>query len=191
MTTVFIQKALQEANISIKQLEAIAFSEGPGSYTGLRIGISVAKALSYALDIPLLAIDTLEALADTAIRQYKNEKALYCAMIDARRQEVFTSYYNSDLKAVLRRESVIISNNFAQELTREYEEIILFGNGSPKTKDILLPAPYLKYLEVPHSAANLIPLAFQAYQEKQFASVAYAEPYYAKPPNITLPRLSS
>jgi tRNA threonylcarbamoyladenosine biosynthesis protein TsaB len=174
--TLFIQEVIDLANISFKKVEAVALSLGPGSYTGLRIGTSTAKGLCYALDIPLIAISTLKAMAFVVA---KNEKsAIYCPMIDARRMEVFSALYDENNKQVRGIQAdVVDENTYAEFLVNE---IIFFGDGSLKCQEIL-NHKNAKFIEgIYPSAKNLGILAKAKFENKDFEDVAYFEPYYLK-----------
>jgi len=174
--TLFIQNVIDSANITLNKVEAVALSMGPGSYTGLRIGTSTAKGLCYALDIPLIAISTLKAMAfDMA----KNEKsAIYCPMIDARRMEVFSALYDVDNKQVRGVQADVVDENTYTEFLAD--EIIFFGDGSLKCQEII-NHKNAKFIEgINPSAKNLGNLANAKFENKDFEDVAYFEPYYLK-----------
>ena len=174
--TLFIQDVVNLANISLKKVEAVALSMGPGSYTGLRIGTSTAKGLCYALDIPLIAISTLKAMAFTMA---KNEKsAIYCPMIDARRMEVFSALYDVNNNHVRCVQADVVDENTYIEFLRD--EIIFFGDGSLKCQEII-NHKNAKFIEgVYPSAKNLGILSKAKFENKDFEDVAYFEPYYLK-----------
>jgi tRNA threonylcarbamoyladenosine biosynthesis protein TsaB len=174
--TLFIQEVIDLANISFKKVEAVALSLGPGSYTGLRIGTSTAKGLCYALDIPLIAISTLKAMAFVVA---KNEKsAIYCPMIDARRMEVFSALYDENNKQVRGVQADVVDENTYAEFF--VNEIIFFGDGSLKCQKILNHKD-AKFIEgIYPSAKNLGILAKAKFENKDFEDVAYFEPYYLK-----------
>ena len=174
--TLFIQDVIDLANITLEKVEAIALSMGPGSYTGLRIGTSTAKGLCYALDIPLIAISTLKAMA---FAMAKNERAaIYCPMIDARRMEVFSALYDVNNKKVRSVQADVVDKNTYVELL--VNEIIFFGDGSLKCQEII-SHKNAKFIEGIHpSAKNLGILAKSKFENKDFEDVAYFEPYYLK-----------
>ena len=174
--TLFIQEVIDLANISLKKVEAVALSMGPGSYTGLRIGTSTAKGLCYALDIPLIAISTLKAMA-FAIGKNENS-AIYCPMIDARRMEVFSALYDSNNKQLREVQAdVVDENTYAEFLANE---IIFFGDGSLKCQEIINHKNAKFILGITPSAKNLRILAKAKFEDKDFEDVAYFEPYYLK-----------
>ena len=174
--TLFIQDVIDSANVTLKDVEAVALSTGPGSYTGLRIGTSTAKGLCYALDIPLIAISTLKAMA---FAMAKNEKsAIYCPMIDARRMEVFSALYDSNNKQLRGVQADVVGENTYAEFLEN--EIIFFGDGSLKCQEIINHKK-AKFIDGIHpSAKNLGILAKSKFENKDFEDVAYFEPYYLK-----------
>lgn len=180
--TLFIEEVLNEAGRSYADLDAIAVSCGPGSYTGLRIGISVAKGLCFALDKPLIAIETLASMADGMIERHSFDGTDYllCPMIDARRMEVFTATFDT-LGNKLKPTSaeIIDDNSFAGVL--EDHRIIFFGDGAGKCSTVLGMHPNATIItDFTNSASHLSKRALKRYQEKQFEDVAYFEPYYLK-----------
>ena len=174
--TLFIQDVVSSVNITLNKVEAVAISMGPGSYTGLRIGTSTAKGLCYALDIPLIAISTLKAMAFAMAK--KEKSTIYCPMIDARRMEVFSALYdvnNNYVRGV--QADVVDKNTYAEFLANE---IIFFGDGSLKCKEII-SHKNAKFITGIHSSAkNLGILANSKLKIKDFVDVAYFEPYYLK-----------
>ena len=174
--TLFIQEVIDLANISLKKVEAVALSMGPGSYTGLRIGTSTAKGLCYALDIPLIAISTLKAMSFVVVKNKKS--AIYCPMIDARRMEVFSALYDENNKQVRGTQADVVDENTYSEFL--VNEIIFFGDGSLKCQEIL-NHKNAKFIEgIYPSAKNLGTLAKAKFENKDFEDVAYFEPYYLK-----------
>ena len=174
--TLFIEEVVGSANITLKDIEAVALSMGPGSYTGLRIGTSTAKGLCYSLEIPLLAISTLKAMA-FAMAENKT-KAIYCPMIDARRMEVFSALYdenNNEVRGV--QADVVGEQTYAKFLINE---VLFFGDGALKCKEII-SHKNAKFIEgINPSAKNLGILANAKFENKDFEDVAYFEPYYLK-----------
>ena len=174
--TLFIQDVINSSNITLNKIEAIALSMGPGSYTGLRIGTSTAKGLCYALDIPLIAISTLKAMA---FAFEKNEKsAIYCPMIDARRMEVFSALYDSNDKQVRGVQADVVDENTYSEFL--VNGITFFGDGSLKCQKIINHKNATFIQGVYPSAKNLGILAEAKFENKEFEDVAYFEPYYLK-----------
>lgn len=185
--TILIQKALAEAKIDRSQLHAVALSSGPGSYTSLRIGTSTAKGVCYALQIPLVVVDTLQALAIATYQSIKKEKAVYFPMIDARRMEVYTAGYNHLGESKEALAAKIITTESFQEWLTEGTGLVLSGNGAPKCQSVLTDKA-IHYVDMVCSAQYLIPLAYQAFLREDFADIAYYAPTYFKAPNITTPK---
>jgi tRNA threonylcarbamoyladenosine biosynthesis protein TsaB len=178
--TMFIEAVMLDTGKKVSDLSAIAVSMGPGSYTGLRIGVSTAKGLCYGLDIPLIAINTLQAMARGYQMIDVDQSGLYCPMIDARRMEVYSAAYDANLKEVLPVEARIIdADSFSDILNTQ--RITFFGDGALKCKDVL--SGFSNAMFVPDfncSAKDMSVLAYQKYQGKQFEDIAYFEPYYLK-----------
>lgn len=186
LLTVFIEDILAENGYKLNQLDAIAVSKGPGSYTGLRIGVSVAKGLCYGLNIPLIAVNSLEIMGTYAALK-SNENMLFCPMIDARRMEVYTALYNSKGKEIKPVSAEIIEENFLLEYLME-GKILFYGNGAEKCKSKITHANAL--FEGPNktSAQFMQNLTEIKYNEKQFEDVAYFEPFYLKDFVATIPK---
>ena len=183
----FIQPAIQElfvnAALPISAIDAISVTAGPGSYTGLRVGLSTAKGLCYSLNKPLILLNTLDVMAKAAL----NEKAalypdehdfLLCPMIDARRMEVFTALYNNLLQHVLQPETQILHT---ESLAPYLEKNIIYfsGSGSIKWKNIV-HHPHAFFLHTNYSATDMVSLSLEAFKLKTFADMAYSEPFYLK-----------
>jgi len=180
LLSVFIAEAMEFLKSSSKKLDAIAVSSGPGSYTGLRIGVSTAKGLCYGLDIPLIAVSTLEVLTANALQITETTvDTLFCPMIDARRMEVYAAFYNQE--GVIQREisaDVIDENSYGEIL--ENHSVYFFGNGAEKCKTTLTH-PNARFIDGMFPLAkNMIVLAEKAYTENKFVDVAYFEPFYLK-----------
>jgi tRNA threonylcarbamoyladenosine biosynthesis protein TsaB len=188
--TPLIQEVLAKATIELKDLSAIAISDGPGSYTGLRVGCSAAKALCYALDIPMIAISTLKALAWGTKKsigpQLISDDTILMPTIDARRMEVYTSCYDLHLNQIGEIHNYIYDQESIDLLARKYAKIILSGDGAAKihSLDLIVPDHILVY-PTQCNAAHMCHLAYARYEEKSFADVAYHAPFYYKLPNIT------
>ncbi len=171
----FIEECLEKASIKPSDLNAVSVSKGPGSYTGLRIGVSAAKGLCYGLNIPLIAVDTLEAMANTVALEVESD-AVLIPMIDARRVEVFCSIHQSG-EIVKTVHSRILDEEPFDEITAP--KVYYFGDGAEKAQVHL--NPNWEYLPEPKtSAKNLIPLTWEKFQNKNFEDVAYFEPSYHK-----------
>lgn len=157
------------------QLEAVAVSAGPGSYTGLRIGMAAAKGLCYALNCPLITINTLQMMAAAAAAE---PTSLLCPMIDARRMEVFTGLYTRELEEVLPAQALVLDqDSFATEL--ETTTITFFGNGSAKFQK-LLQHPNAVFKNITADASHLAGFAHRAFLQQAFTDLAYSEPFYGK-----------
>ena len=171
---VFIEELFAETNLKLQNLNAVAVSQGPGSYTGLRIGVSAAKGLCYALSVSLIAIDTLELLA----RKLTITQGIIVPMIDARRMEVFCSFFDSKYNKTRETKAEIIDKNSYQEIS---ETLHLIGDGAMKFKDVLTDAKFQYYPEIEFpSAQEMEMISFQKFQNNQFEDVAYFEPFYLK-----------
>ena len=176
---VFIEEIIAESKISFEDLNAIAVSQGPGSYTGLRIGVSSAKGLCYALNIPMIAIDTLQSLA----AQISISKGIIIPMIDARRMEVFNAIYDKSLNTLKPVSAEIITEESYQ--TNE-EEIHFLGDGASKCKEFLHKSNFIFYDEIIYpSAKQMSLLSFEKYKNTDTVDVAYFEPLYVKDFMIT------
>ncbi len=177
-----IQQICKDAGIEIQQIQAVAVANGPGSYTGLRIGLSSAKGLCYALNIPLITVSTLQVIAKAAIDNC-NENALannvlFCPMIDARRMEVFKGIYDKNLHIVEEEKPFIISEtSFLEQLNSN--KIIFCGNGSEKIKTIITHQNAV-YSSIQHNAKHLAILADNHYKKEAFSDLSYTEPTYLK-----------
>lgn len=171
----FIEECLEKASIKPSDLSAISVSKGPGSYTGLRIGVSAAKGLCYGLNIPLIAIDTLAAMAN-AVGVDVAQNAVLIPMIDARRIEVFCSIHQSGIEIRPVHSRILDEEPFDEIKT---EEVYYFGDGAEKAQDYL-NANWVYLKEPKTSAKNLIPLAWEKFQKEEFEDVAYFEPSYHK-----------
>ena len=171
---VFIEQILAESNVRFSELNAIAVSQGPGSYTGLRIGVSSAKGFSYALNIPLIAVDTLQLLA----KQINIDKGIILPMIDARRMEVFSAMYDSNYNQIRATQAEIIDESSYKEIS---ETIHLVGDGIGKFTNTLTDEKFVFHNEVVYPSANeMSALSFEKFQNADFVDVAYFEPFYLK-----------
>lgn len=174
--TVFINLLLKNNSLLAQDLDAIAISKGPGSYTGLRIGSSVAKGLCFALDKPLISISTLDSLI--AGFDIKNQEQICCPMIDARRMEVYFSLYKGGKLLTPINNQIIDDNSFSEILDKQ--EVYFFGDGSDKCKDILIHSNAIFISNIFPSAKNMAKLAEDAYRLQEFQDIAYFEPFYFK-----------
>lgn len=187
--TRIINTALYEAGLTMSDIHAVAVSEGPGSYTGLRVSASAAKGICYARNIPLIAISTLQSLADEAYALYEDETALYIPMIDARRMEVYTGIYTSDGKAIVAPHAKIIETDGYDDIISDNSKVRVYcGSGVEKCKDILDNPRDMIFVDLRCRADHLIRIAFEKYQVGEFVDFAYFKPFYLKSPNITTPK---
>lgn len=188
LLTVFIETIFKENAVSIKELDAVAVSKGPGSYTGLRIGVSAAKGIAYAGDIPLIAISTLQAMAKGLGNQNSFEENTWlCPMIDARRMEVYSAFFNLQNEQQRKIAADIIDENSYSGILVE-RPVVFFGNGAAKCKETI-QSPNAKFIEdISCSAKNMTELSYRAFKNKQFEDVAYFEPFYLKDFVATIPR---
>ena len=197
--TIFIDEVMKEAGIAYKDLDAVATSMGPGSYTGLRIGVSTAKGLCYAMEKPLIAIDTLAAMAygfkdaETQRRkdtestvgvdsqcQCQQSESILCPMIDARRMEVYSAFFNENLERMSETEAIIIDENSFMELKQNHH-LYLFGDGADKLASLFENEENITVVEKFHcSAAYMAQLADKAFKNNDFVDTAYFEPFYLK-----------
>lgn len=185
---VFVNEAINEMRARSIQLDAIAVSCGPGSYTGLRIGVSEAKGLCYGMNIPLIAINTLKIMAQGVVeRENVRENTILCPMIDARRMEVYDLLLNKNLEEVRSTSADIIDENSFSDILEE-KEIVFFGNGAAKCKEVL-PRENTSFIDgVYPKASDMVRLANAAYTNKDFVDVAYFEPFYLKEFVATTPK---
>lgn len=186
--TLFIKEILDRHKILHTDLAAVAVSKGPGSYTGLRIGVSTAKGLCYALDIPLISINTLSVLFEG----YKSQATtatdtLYCPMIDARRMEVYMAIWDGASKLIEPTSARIIDQDSFEAYGAK--NIHLFGSGAPKFKELFADNPQISiapnYL---HSSKHMHQLALQRFIDQQFEDLIYFEPFYLKEFMVTTPK---
>lgn len=174
-----IARLLENNGYKLKDINAVAITSGPGSYTGLRVGMATAKGLCYALSIPLIAINTLEVMTKAAIETTEEkENILFCPMIDARRMEVFTAIYNFKLEEILSPEPIVLEKGLLNEYSRD-KTILFFGNGSEKFRPLYSGSKGL-FEKIQHDARHLGDLANVSFHEKKFANISYSEPTYFK-----------
>lgn len=170
-----IKNLFHSHQLSLHDVDAIAVSNGPGSYTGLRIGLATAKGICFALNKPLICLPTLEIMASAVT----NEAAdLICPVIDARRMEVYTALYKKDLTLITIPAAMIIDeNSFDAELVNN--QVLFTGNGTAKLKKVIKHSNAV-FSEVVYNASNMPPLSVKHYQQQAFTNLSYAEPYYLK-----------
>jgi tRNA threonylcarbamoyladenosine biosynthesis protein TsaB len=172
-----IADMMGKAGRKMHDLQAIAVAAGPGSYTGLRVGMAAAKGFCFALGIPLITENTLKIMALAAIRQAPGT-GLYCPMIDARRMEVFTALFSSDLVELMAPTAMVVDeNSFSQTLSEH--QVSFFGGGSNKCKPLLI-ATSAAFIEINSHAGYLGILSFSRYLQGEFTDIVYSEPAYTK-----------
>ena len=181
----FVDELLRETGIAPDELDAVAVGKGPGSYTGLRIGVSFAKGLCYGLQIPLLAVGSLDALTEVAREDYEAgiirvddwDRALLCPMVDARRMEVYAQVFDSEGHPLSEVSAEVVGPESFARFRSEGRPFVIFGNGARKCVEVL---PDARLVEVTPSARGLARLAQQAFDEGRREDVAYFEPFYLK-----------
>lgn len=186
--TVFMEEVMKEADRKPAEIDAVAVSHGPGSYTGLRIGVSAAKGFCYALDIPLIAVDTMQALTKTVIRKLNGHEglvapaaieAVFCPMIDARRMEVYYALYTYDLLLMQETKAEVIDANTFNKLLRDYK-IFFFGDGAEKCQRVINSCNAMFIDDIWPSAIGMPQEAERKYERGEFVDLAYFEPFYLK-----------
>jgi len=182
LVTVYVQEVMAEAKTALQQIDAICVSMGPGSYTGLRIGVSVAKGLCYALDKPLISVGTLTAMAYGAIMQTPGieDPVLLCPMLDARRMEVYYALYTKNMDEFLKPAAEVMDEQSFSEVLKGHR-LLLFGDGTEKCKTLFESNPSVGFIDgfLP-SAKFMIAPALQKFRNGIFENVAYFEPFYLK-----------
>lgn len=166
---------LKKNNTSLSQLSAIAVTIGPGSYTGLRIGLSAAKGFCYALSIPLITINTLEIIARTVKEE---AAALICPLVDARRMEVFTALYDTNMQVLKEPHNLVVDENSFSEILST-QKILFCGNGSKKLQAVI-HSTNATFNTMDYTTAKMAPLAAEYFMQRKFADLAYTEPLYLK-----------
>lgn len=180
--TVFVENACKESGISLKEIDAIAVGKGPGSFTGLRIGVSTAKGLCYALNKPLIGINSLEAMALGAIKNTRDNHptlSLFCPMIDAKRMEVYCAVYDEQMNEIRKTSAEIIYEDSFSDLL-ENHKIFFIGDGSEKCKQKIKHPNALFAKKINASAQFMVALAEKKFKAGTFEDLAYFEPFYLK-----------
>ena len=172
--TLFIQDVLKQASISVKELNAVSVASGPGSYTGLRIGVSTAKGLCYPLNIPLIAIDSLTSLKEIAKEKHPN--STLCSLIDARRMEVYNLFYSSSNELL----KPISADIIEKDSYSQFEPFVYFGDGAEKLQELWKGRNCIADTSITSSAKGQTKLAFEKYRNQEFEDLAYFEPFYLK-----------
>lgn len=175
-----IQQLMAQSGYQLKDIDAVAVTAGPGSYTGLRVGLASAKGICYALGKPLLLINTLEVMAQAIVSHNASihPSTLLCPLIDARRMEVFTAVYSSSLQEIDAPHALII-DPLSFSILLNHQPILFSGSGHPKLK-ALISHPNAFFLSLQHNASHLAIRSLIAYQSERFANLAYSEPLYVK-----------
>lgn len=181
----FVDELLRETGVQPSDLDAIAVGKGPGSYTGLRIGVSFAKGMCYALDIPLIAIGSLDALTEVAREDYDAgildieeeewAKAKLCPLVDARRMEVYAEVFDNDGKALTDVVAEVVTEDSFKEWRKD--KFVIFGNGAKKCTELLSDAIFV---DIAPSARGIVRLAEESFKAQKFEDLAYFEPFYLK-----------
>ena len=172
---VFIDNVVKSAKIKLSEIDAIAVSKGPGSYTGLRIGVSAAKGLCFSLDKPLISVSTLESLS----HQVKPDKGFVVPMLDARRMEIYSAVFDAHHHQIREIQAqILIENSFSGYL--ETDKVYFIGNGAEKTKTVIKHKNAVFIENKLPSANELGKLAFEKYKNNDFENLAYFEPFYLK-----------
>lgn len=185
----FVQEALSFAESHAIPLDAVAVSEGPGSYTGLRIGVSMAKGVAYGRNVPLVSIPTLQLLCVPVLLYHEEipENSLLVPMIDARRMEVYSAVYDRSLKEIRAIQADIVDSSTYQEYL-ERGPVVFFGNGSNKCKEVITHPNAIFIDNIHPLASNAAPLAEQRLRRDKTVSTAYFEPFYLKEFQATKPK---
>ncbi len=188
LLSAYIQDALKYVRSREIKLDAVAVSIGPGSYTGLRIGLSEAKGLAFGLGLPLIGINTLKLLTTSAMfKEFFDDDELFVPMIDARRMEVYTAVYNSALEAVVEPQPMIIDENSFSDLLVDHK-LVLFGNGADKVKKVISHSNAVFLPDIKPVALDMAVLSEMSFRKKDFIDVAYSTPLYLKEFQATTPK---
>lgn len=179
----FIQLLFRQVNLGINDLDAIAVSAGPGSYTGLRIGTATAKGLCYSLEKPLIAIDSLQALAVGLGKKYSEKNFFYCPTLDARRNEIYYGLFGKDAEEIISSSNIILSESIPFGISGK--DIIIGGSGAGKCQSFWKDDALIFDYEIIPSARYMIPLSEKKFSHPQFEDIANFEPHYIKPVYIT------
>ena len=186
----YVKEMLEYARSREMKMDAIAVSIGPGSYTGLRIGLSEAKGLAFGLDLPLIGVNTLQLMTvSTMFNHFIDEDdVLFVPMIDARRMEVYTAVYNPALETVLEPQAMILDEHSFEDLLQQGHTLVLMGNGSDKARQVIVHehARFIKGIKP--VAVDMMALSEKAYREQAFIDVAYSTPLYLKEFQTTKPK---
>ena len=186
----YVKEMLEYARTREMKIDAIAVSIGPGSYTGLRIGLSEAKGLAFGLQVPLIGVNTLQLMTvGTMFNHFiEEDNVLYVPMIDARRMEVYTAAYNAALEPVVAPQAMILDENSFADLLEQGYTLVVMGNGSDKARQVLTH-DRVRFIDgIKPVAVEMLALAEKAWREQQFLDVAYSTPLYLKEFQATRPK---
>lgn len=176
-----IENILKKNKIVAADLKAIGVTGGPGSYTGIRVGLATAKGFAYGLQIPLMIFNTLEVMAFSVINELNEKYALYCPMIDARRMEVFTAVYDHELNEIKPPEATVLSEKTFEDLLQKNDRIFIFGSGAKKWKEMIKEKDGFIFLENKNvSSGALASFSWHCFEKRLFSDIAYAAPLYMK-----------
>lgn len=186
----YVKEMLDYARVREIKIDAIAVSIGPGSYTGLRIGLSEAKGLAFGMNVPLIGVNTLQLLTVNAMFNHfiEEDKVLYVPMIDARRMEVYTAVYTPALETVMEPQAMILDGHAFEELLGQGYTLVLMGNGSDKVRQVLNHEQVRFISSIKPVAVDMLALAEKAWRERSFIDVAYSTPLYLKEFQATKPK---
>ena len=186
----YVKEMLDYARSREMKIDAIAVSIGPGSYTGLRIGLSEAKGLAFGLNVPLIGVNTLQLLVVSTMFNHfvEEDKVLYVPMIDARRMEVYTAAYTAALEAVVEPQAMILDGHSFEELLEQGYTLVTMGNGSDKARQVLTHQRMHFIGGIKPVALEMMALAEKAWREQRFIDVAYSTPLYLKEFQATMPK---
>lgn len=174
-----IQNILQENDMSFSALKAVGVTGGPGSYTGIRVGMATAKGICYALGIPLILCNALEVMAHSAIKITKDNEGLYFPMIDARRMEVFTAVYDSNLKEIEPPSALVLEDEYFRKFLSKHR-CYFFGNGSEKLKQSIVDSNNTFLINTEISPSSLSWICWEKYRQNDFVNVGSSQPLYIK-----------
>ena len=184
----YVSEALEFIKSNNLKLDAVAVSGGPGSYTGLRIGVSMAKGLCFGLDVPLIALDTTEIMACSVLFNPNiDEEALLCPMIDARRMEVYSAIYDRALQPVLPIAANIIDEDSFSDILKE-RKVVFFGDGADKCKNVIKSENAIFLSGIAPLAKSMLALSERAMRNSDFKDTAYYQPFYLKDFQATTPK---
>ena len=186
----YVKEMLDYARSREMKIDAIAVSIGPGSYTGLRIGLSEAKGLAFGLNVPLIGVNTLQLLVVSTMFNHfvEEDKVLYVPMIDARRMEVYTAAYTAALEAIVEPQAMILDGHSFEELLEQGYTLVTMGNGSDKARQVLTHQRMHFIGGIKPVALEMMALAEKAWREQRFIDVAYSTPLYLKEFQATMPK---